>query len=115
MLTAMALSVLFLVSYILHHLFAGETRFGGEGAIKVVYYLILATHIILAATSLALHPAHRLSCVDGPVSATIARWRVGYGRCGSTSASQVCWCICSSARITEADVGLVDDIAPIRR
>ena len=52
MLAAMVLSVLFLVSYILHHLFAGETRFGGEGAIKVVYYLILATHIVLAATSL---------------------------------------------------------------
>lgn len=52
MLAAMLLSVLFLVSYILHHLFAGETRFGGEGAIKVLYYLILATHIVLAATSL---------------------------------------------------------------
>ncbi|MCB0771202.1 MAG: DUF420 domain-containing protein [Flavobacteriales bacterium] len=52
MLAAMSGSVLFLVSYILHHLFAGETRFGGEGAIKVVYYVVLATHIVLAATSL---------------------------------------------------------------
>ena len=31
MLTAMALNVLFLVSYIAHHLFAGETSFGGQG------------------------------------------------------------------------------------
>lgn len=49
MLTAMVLSLLFLVSYICHHLFAGETKFGGEGAIRYFYYFILATHIILAA------------------------------------------------------------------
>ncbi len=71
MISAMILSVLFLVSYILHHLFAGETTFGGVGAVKVAYYIILATHIILAATSLpfilitafralsAQYPAHR--------------------------------------------------------
>jgi putative membrane protein len=48
MLSAMALSVLFLISYICHHLFAGETTFGGEGTIRYVYYVILATHIVLA-------------------------------------------------------------------
>jgi len=52
MLSAMVLSVLFLVSYILHHLFAGDTRFGGTGAVKVIYYLILFTHIVLAGLSL---------------------------------------------------------------
>ncbi|MES2478605.1 MAG: DUF420 domain-containing protein [Bacteroidota bacterium] len=49
MLAAMLLSVLFLVSYIAHHLFNGETKFGGEGTIKSVYYFILLTHIPLAA------------------------------------------------------------------
>lgn len=49
MLAAMALSVLFLVSYIAHHLFNGDTKFGGEGTIKSVYYFILLTHIPLAA------------------------------------------------------------------
>lgn len=49
MLTAIALSLLFLISYICHHLFAGETRFGGEGIIRYIYYTILITHIILAA------------------------------------------------------------------
>ena len=62
MLTAMVLSVLFLVSYILHHLFAGDTRFGdidhngivtdGEkanaGSSRIIYYIILGTHIPLA-------------------------------------------------------------------
>lgn len=52
MLSALGLSVMFLVSYILHHLFAGDTRFGGEGPLKVVYYVVLVTHIILAAGSL---------------------------------------------------------------
>lgn len=52
MLLAIFLSLLFLVSYICHHLFAGETSFGGEGAIRYVYYSILITHIILAAVIL---------------------------------------------------------------
>ena len=49
MITAIVLSCLFLVSYICHHLFTGETKFGGEGNIRYVYYFILGTHIILAA------------------------------------------------------------------
>lgn len=49
MMTALLLSVLFLVSYIAHHLLAGDTKFGGEGAIRTVYYIILITHIFLAA------------------------------------------------------------------
>ncbi|RYZ23427.1 MAG: DUF420 domain-containing protein [Chitinophagaceae bacterium] len=49
MLTAMVLSMLFLVSYIAHHLLAGETKFGGVGSIRTVYYVILGTHIVLAA------------------------------------------------------------------
>lgn len=48
MMAAMVLSVLFLVSYIAHHLFAGETKFGGTGTIRTIYYLILFTHIPLA-------------------------------------------------------------------
>lgn len=49
MITAIILSCLFLVSYICHHLFTGETKFGGEGTIRYVYYFILGTHILLAA------------------------------------------------------------------
>ena len=49
MLSAIMLSVLFLLSYIGHHLLAGETKFGGTGTIKTVYYFILITHIPLAA------------------------------------------------------------------
>lgn len=52
MLAAIVLSVLFLVSYILHHVLAGETKFGGTGAIKIFYLILLATHILLAGLSL---------------------------------------------------------------
>jgi putative membrane protein len=48
MLAAIVLSVLFLLSYIAHHLLAAETKFGGEGTIRIVYYFILMTHIPLA-------------------------------------------------------------------
>ncbi len=49
MFAAIILSTLFLVSYIAHHLFAGDTKFGGQGAIRGFYFFILITHIILAA------------------------------------------------------------------
>jgi putative membrane protein len=49
MITAMVLSLLFLVSYICHHLFSDSTSYGGDGFVKGVYYFILITHIILAA------------------------------------------------------------------
>ena len=48
MIGAMILSILFLISYICHHLFTGETKFGGEGTIRSVYFIILFTHIPLA-------------------------------------------------------------------
>ena len=48
MLFAMLLSVLFLVSYICHHLFTGETVYGGQGTSRSIYYFVLFTHIPLA-------------------------------------------------------------------
>jgi putative membrane protein len=63
MITAILLSVLFLLSYIAHHLLAGETKFGDlnhdgilgvdeklqAGNMRLVYYFLLITHIPLAA------------------------------------------------------------------
>lgn len=49
MFIAIILSSIFLISYICHHLLAAETKFGGQGSIKYIYYCILSTHIILAA------------------------------------------------------------------
>ena len=66
MLTAMVLSLLFLVTYIAHHLLAGEAKFGDAnfdgvvddaekaalGNTRPFYLILLGTHIVLAATSL---------------------------------------------------------------
>ena len=66
MMTAMILSLLFLVTYIAHHLLAGEAKFGDAnfdgvvdeaevavlGNTRPLYLVLLGTHIVLAATSL---------------------------------------------------------------
>ena len=42
------LSVLFLGMYIAYHITSTSTSFGGEGIIKMIYFFILITHIILS-------------------------------------------------------------------
>lgn len=76
MLSAMALSVLFLVSYIAHHLLAGETKFGGTGIMKSIYYFILITHIPLAAIILPfiLFTAYRGLIAEFPNHKKLARY-----------------------------------------
>lgn len=76
MLTAIVLSVLFLISYICHHLFAGDTRYGGEGVIRYLYYFILSTHIVLAAVMLPfiLFTAYRALTGDWSRHKKIARY-----------------------------------------
>jgi putative membrane protein len=49
---AMICSALFLTCYVVYHFTTAETRFGGEGAIKLAYLLLLISHIVLAAISL---------------------------------------------------------------
>ncbi len=46
--TAIVLSVLFLGMYVAYHMTSDSTKFGGEGAIKYVYYVVLITHILLS-------------------------------------------------------------------
>ena len=46
--TAIACSVLFLALYVAYHMTSESTKFGGEGAIKTVYFVILFSHIVLS-------------------------------------------------------------------
>lgn len=50
MLGALATSAVFLASYVTYHTLKDglHTQFGGEGALKVVYYILLVSHVILA-------------------------------------------------------------------
>lgn len=45
---AIILSCVFLVMYVLYHMTSDSTKFGGEGAIKYIYYSILLTHVLLS-------------------------------------------------------------------
>jgi uncharacterized membrane protein YozB (DUF420 family) len=49
MLAAFAMSTLFLISYLIYHANVGSRPFTGQGPIRVVYFTILITHILLAA------------------------------------------------------------------
>jgi putative membrane protein len=48
---ALTSSFLFLLMYVVYHITTPETKYCGEGTIRMVYYPLLITHIILAATS----------------------------------------------------------------
>lgn len=45
---AMACSLAFLVMYVAYHMTADSTPYGGEGIMKMVYFFILITHILLS-------------------------------------------------------------------
>lgn len=89
MMVAMVLSVLFLVSYICHHLLAGDTRFGDldhdgvvsvaekaeAGSTRIIYYIILGTHTPLAGLILPfiLFSAYRALIGEYPQHKKLAR------------------------------------------
>jgi putative membrane protein len=46
--TCIGLSALFLVLYLVYHTTSESTAFGGQGAVRYVYFFILITHILLS-------------------------------------------------------------------
>lgn len=67
MTAAFCVSILFLCSYLTYRFFGSEKKFGGTGPARLVYMLILFSHVVLAATvpvlaSITLYRGHR-----GPV------------------------------------------------
>ena len=89
MMTALILSIVFLVSYIAHHLFAGDTIFGDVdhngilstdekiaiANLRIVYYIILIVHIFLAAIILPfiLFTAYRALTAEFPQHKKLAK------------------------------------------
>jgi putative membrane protein len=45
---AILCSILFLLMYVAYHMTSDSTPFGGEGAIRIVYFFILISHILLS-------------------------------------------------------------------
>tara|TARA_B100001113_G_scaffold130741_1_gene106912 strand:- start:1621 stop:2151 length:531 start_codon:yes stop_codon:yes gene_type:complete len=58
--TCIFLSLVFLVMYIAYHMTTDPTPFGGEGYVKILYFFILISHILL---SIALIPLVLISYV----------------------------------------------------
>ncbi len=50
MVSALVCSILFLTSYLVYHSQVGSVHFPGKGAARSIYFTILITHTILAAT-----------------------------------------------------------------
>jgi putative membrane protein len=73
---AMLMSVLFLVSYITHHILSGDTRYGGTGIARTIYFALLYSHILLAAVILPfiLFTAYRGMVGEYSRHKKLARW-----------------------------------------
>ena len=54
MLAAFVTSTLFLISYLVYHANVGSVPFEGQGRIRIIYFSILVSHVILAALILPL-------------------------------------------------------------
>ncbi len=52
MVLAMILSIIFLLCYVAYHMTHEATHYGGTGPLRTVYFILLITHITLAAVSL---------------------------------------------------------------
>jgi len=76
MVSALAVSSLFLVSYVTYHSLAGSRPFGGTGWIRLVYFPMLVSHIVLAAAivPLALTTLYRALQGNFARHMRIARW-----------------------------------------
>lgn len=76
MLSALACSVLFLTSYVVYHAQVGSRPFTGTGPIRAVYFLILVTHVVLAAAIVPLVMVTVTRALRGRFAQhrAIARW-----------------------------------------
>ena len=76
MIAAFATSSLFLICYVIYHLQVGSVPFLRQGFVRPVYYTILITHVVLAAT---VPPLAIITLTRGlrgrfPQHVKIARW-----------------------------------------
>lgn len=76
MIAACVVSTLFLTSYVIYHAHVGSKPFPGRGVIRIVYFIVLITHVVLAA---AVPPLAAVTLVRGLRArfdrhVAIARW-----------------------------------------
>ena len=76
MVGAFSTSILFLISYLTYHYYAGSKAFLGEGWIRVFYFAVLISHIVLAAVIVPLAITTLVRAWKGNFQRhrSIARW-----------------------------------------
>ncbi len=93
MLAACATSTLFLTSYVVYHLNVGSVAFTGQGPIRVVYFSVLISHIVLAALILPLALVTLIRALRERFAghAEIARWTLPVWLYVSVTGVMVYW------------------------
>ena len=76
MLAAVGFSGLFLVTYLTYHHYHGDTPFAGQGPVRLIYFVILISHIVLSIVMLPMILTTLYSALSGRFARhrRIARW-----------------------------------------
>jgi len=76
MITALIISTVFFIVYLIYHLNVGNIPFAGEGIIRPIYFTILTSHVLLAATTVVLVITTVTFIIKGKTEKhkKIARW-----------------------------------------
>jgi putative membrane protein len=76
MITAFAFSTLFLVSYVGNYALHGESHYPGHSLIRIVYLVILVSHVLLSMVALPLVLVTFFFSLSGriPIHRKVARW-----------------------------------------
>jgi putative membrane protein len=93
MLGAIAVSLAFLASYLVYHFEVGSVRFAGQGAIRAVYFAVLASHTLLAVAIVPLVLVTVVRALRGRFDAhrALARWTLPLWLWVSVSGVVVYW------------------------
>lgn len=76
MLSALVVSAMFLISYLIYHFNSGLAKFGGVGIIRPIYFSLLIAHVVIAAVITFLVPVTAYMALSGRTDRhkRIARW-----------------------------------------
>jgi uncharacterized membrane protein YozB (DUF420 family) len=93
MLSALATSVLFLISYLIYHYHVGSVAFQGQGWLRAVYFSVLVSHTVLAVliVPLVLIAVARALSGDYAKHKKIARWTLPFWLYVSVTGVIVYW------------------------
>lgn len=78
MMVAIAIGAAFLAVYLTYHAFAGLAKFGGVGAIRPIYFSLLAVHVVMAFAVAVLVPITVWNALTGRIAVHRRFARVTY-------------------------------------